>query len=234
MPRSWSWSPAEAGLQLCEARLRPTRIRTYVRGMSGEKQRATQHQAPSVKRAEISRLREAGMSYASIARKLGLSKSTVAYHARCLGIPADDRCARRYDWTEIQSAYDSGLTIRQCAARFGFNLASWHGAMRRGDIVTRPKATPVDELFVAGPRRSRNHLKWRLLREGLKENRCEECGITAWRNKPLNMALHHVNGDGTDNRLENIRFLCPNCHAQTPNYGGRNGHRRKGREAKAA
>ncbi|MEK6273109.1 MAG: hypothetical protein AABM42_10760 [Actinomycetota bacterium] len=113
--------------------------------------------------------------------------------------------------------------------------------MKRGDIVTRPKATPVEELFVAGRRRNRHHLKWRLLREGLKENRCEECGLTEWRGKPLNMALHHVNGDGHDNRLENIRFLCPNCHAQTPNYGGRNGHwRRRGEaatmphEAKAA
>jgi predicted HNH restriction endonuclease len=40
------------------------------------------------------------------------------------------------------------------------------------------------------------------------------------------MALHHVNGQGNDNRLVNLRFLCPNCHSQTPNYGGRNGHRR--------
>ena len=44
----------------------------------------------------------------------------------------------------------------------------------------------------------------------------------------LNMALHHVNGDGNDNRLVNLRFLCPNCHSQTPTYGGRNGHRRTG------
>jgi 5-methylcytosine-specific restriction endonuclease McrA len=43
----------------------------------------------------------------------------------------------------------------------------------------------------------------------------------------MSMALHHVNGDGQDNRLENLRFLCPNCHAQTPNYGGRGGHRKK-------
>ena len=91
----------------------------------------------------------------------------------------------------------------------------------------------MTELLVAGPKRSRGHLKVRLLRAGLKENRCEECGITEWRAKPLNMALHHINGDGNDNRLENIRFLCPNCHAQTPNYGGRNGHR-KAPVAKAA
>jgi 5-methylcytosine-specific restriction endonuclease McrA len=50
------------------------------------------------------------------------------------------------------------------------------------------------------------------------------------------MALHHRNRDGNDNRIENLEYLCPNCHSQTPNYGGRNGHRRRrrGDEADAA
>src|SRR5262249_39753460 len=95
-----------------------------------------------------------------------------------------------------------------------------------GDITARPWIMPLEELLVVGRRTNRSHLKQRLLGEGLKENRCEECGLTEWRGKPLSMALHHVNGDGSDNRLENLLLLCPNCHAQTPNYGGRNGHRR--------
>jgi hypothetical protein len=64
-------------------------------------------------------------------------------------------------------------------------------------------------------------LKRRLLAAGLKVNRCETCGIDEWRGKPLSMALHHINGDGLDNRLENLMLLCPNCHAQTPNFSGR-------------
>jgi 5-methylcytosine-specific restriction endonuclease McrA len=40
------------------------------------------------------------------------------------------------------------------------------------------------------------------------------------------MALHHINGDRLDNRLENLELLCPNCHSQTDTYSGRNGHRR--------
>jgi 5-methylcytosine-specific restriction endonuclease McrA len=67
-----------------------------------------------------------------------------------------------------------------------------------------------------------------LLKHGLKESRCERCGITEWQGNPLNMQLHHINGDGSDNRLENIIFLCANCHSQTDTYGGRNGHRRPG------
>jgi HNH endonuclease len=182
---------------------------------------------PSVTRSRVASLREQGLSYIAIARRLDLGKSTVAYHARRLGEPADDRFARRYDWDEIQRAVDEeGLSLRQCMARFGFCRDAWGKAVKRGELVPREWVIPIDELLVAGPRRNRGHIKRRLLAEGLKVNRCEECGLTEWRGRPLNMALHHVNGDGSDNRLENLVLLCPNCHAQTPNYGGRNGHRR--------
>jgi len=78
------------------------------------------------------------LAYSEIAVRSGVTKGTVAYHARRLGIPADEKCARRYDWDAIQRAYDAGLTVRQCAARFGFNLASWHQAKERGDVVRDP------------------------------------------------------------------------------------------------
>jgi hypothetical protein len=164
-----------------------------------------------------------GLSQAEIARRLDLAKSTVAYHFRNLGVDADERFARRYDWPEIQRAYDSGLSVRQCAERFGFNLATWFQARGRGEIQARPQAMPIERLLVADrPATSRSHLKMRLLAAGLKENVCERCGLREWLGEPINMQLHHVNGQGKDNRLENIEFLCPNCHAKTANWGGRN------------
>jgi hypothetical protein len=57
---------------------------------------------------------------------------------------------------------------------------------------------------------------------GIKVNLCETCGINEWRGVPLSLSLHHVNGDRHDNRLRNLRLLCPNCHSQTPNFGSRN------------
>ena len=63
-------------------------------------------------------------------------------------------------------------------------------------------------------------LKHKILKEGLKVYRCEKCGINSWNGEQIVLQLHHINGDSTDNRLENLMFLCPNCHSQTENYCG--------------
>jgi hypothetical protein len=177
-------------------------------------------------REEVRRLHELGLSRIEIARTLGVSKGTVGFHVRRLGLPIDPRFGRRFDWVKIRKAYEEGASVRECMARFGFSSHAWNLAARRGLINPRPTAMPIEDLLVVGRRTNRSHLKGRLLKEGLKQNICEECGLMDWRGMPLNMALHHVNGEGTDNRLENLVLLCPNCHAQTANYGGRGVKRR--------
>jgi transposase-like protein len=182
---------------------------------------------PSEKRALIDGMFQDGYSQAMIAAELGMSKATVAYHARRFGLPARDDFARRYDWNEVQREYDAGASVSECARKFGFCKASWTQAVARGDVIPRPRRLPLNQLLVRGTKRGRFNLKNRLVEADLKENRCERCGISEWRGRPLNMQLHHVNGDGLDNRLENLELLCANCHSQTSTYGGRNGHRRR-------
>jgi hypothetical protein len=170
-----------------------------------------------------------GVARAEIARQLGLSKATISYHARRLGGEIDERCARRYDWDAVQRHYDEGYSVRQCMESFGFSSASWFDAVKRGAIVPRPAAIPIAALLAPGTYRGRYNLKLRLLREGLKENRYERCGLSEWRGAALILALHHVNGQRDDNRLDNLELLCPNCHSQTENYAGRNGRGRRDR-----
>jgi DNA-binding transcriptional ArsR family regulator len=178
----------------------------------------------------VSRMLAQGMSRGEIAAALSVSKSTVSYHARRLGHPVDERGARRYDWSAVQRFYDDGHTVAECVAEFGFSRQTWSAAVQRGAIVTRDWVLPLEALLVADTYRSRHNVKNRLIRAGIKQNRCEACGLTQWRGQPLSMALHHVNGDGRDNRLPNLQFLCPNCHSQTENFSGR-GRRRAEVEA---
>jgi hypothetical protein len=66
-------------------------------------------------------------------------------------------------------------------------------------------------------------LKNRLLKEGIKENKCEECGLPgSWNGKPISIELDHIDGKRTNHRIENLRMLCPNCHSQTDTYRSKN------------
>lgn len=90
-------------------------------------------------------------------------------------------------------------------------------------IKTIFEKIPIEEILVENSSYQSAKLKKRLIEEGLKEERCELCGIgNEWNGRPLTLQLHHINGNHADNRIENIQILCPNCHSQTENYGTKN------------
>jgi 5-methylcytosine-specific restriction endonuclease McrA len=65
-------------------------------------------------------------------------------------------------------------------------------------------------------------LKKRLLDEGLMDPVCTNCHLEEWLGLPIPLELDHINGDSSNNNLDNLRLLCPNCHALTPTYRGKN------------
>ena len=82
---------------------------------------------------------------------------------------------------------------------------------------------PLEQVLIKDSEYNRTKLKERLIKEGLKEYKCECCGITEWNGKPITLQLHHINGIHNDNRLSNLQLLCPNCHSQTDNFSGTKG-----------
>lgn len=90
--------------------------------------------------------------------------------------------------------------------------------------ATSPNAIyTLDEILVENSTYTNIYrLKDRLIREKKLEYKCEGCGISDWKGKPLSLQLDHINGKHNDHRLENLRFLCPNCHSQTETFAGRN------------
>lgn len=80
-----------------------------------------------------------------------------------------------------------------------------------------------EECFKVNSTIARQHVKKRILKDNLIPYKCIECNINnEWNNKELVLQLEHINGINNDNRIENLCFLCPNCHSQTSTYSARN------------
>lgn len=106
-----------------------------------------------------------------------------------------------------------------------FTGAAWNQGEK---FINFSKKIPLREILVKNSTYgSTTHLKHRLFKEGYKKEICEKCGIVKWNNKKISFELDHVNGINNDNRIENLRILCPNCHSQTPTFRGRNKRKEK-------
>jgi hypothetical protein len=80
----------------------------------------------------------------------------------------------------------------------------------------------MGKFFIKNGKSQRGFLIKLIKRYHLLNNECSECGVKdIWNNKKLSLQLDHKNGDGNDNALQNLRFLCPNCHSQTNTFAGR-------------
>ena len=129
-------------------------------------------------------------------------------------------------WSEVcrkigvKPATGSQSYVRKCADLLEINATHFLGqAWSRGKTFFK---RPVEEyLTINGTFIGSDALKKRLIKEGFKHNKCENCKLSLWFDKPIPIELHHINGDRNDNRLENLQILCRNCHDVTDNYAGK-------------
>lgn len=89
------------------------------------------------------------------------------------------------------------------------------------------KKIPLEEILVEkSTYTNRDNLKKNLINKGLLKNQCYMCGLSPlWNGKRLVLVLDHINGKNSDNRIENLRLLCPNCNSQTDTFCGRSKRR---------
>lgn len=114
-------------------------------------------------------------------------------------------------------------TVHKMIQELHLDISHFHGqGWNQGLKFVPKKAQPLGEILVEHSNyKSIWKLKNRLIKEGLKETRCECCGLTEWNGYPIPLELHHLNGISSDLRIENLQILCPNCHALTENYRGK-------------
>ena len=105
-------------------------------------------------------------------------------------------------------------TLNSYLSKMGIDYKGNQG--NRGKKVD-PKRKSAEELSKTSWVSS-HKLKLRLLADGIKEAKCECCGLTEWNSKPIPLELHHKDGNHHNNDLDNLEILCPNCYAQTSNY----------------
>ena len=112
-------------------------------------------------------------------------------------------------------------TLRKWVARWDIETTHFDPDIARREGFRRP-ARPLEEILVENSTYSRNHLKDRLYAASLKQPICELCGQgELWRGRRMALILDHINGLRDDNRLENLRIVCPNCAATFDTHCGR-------------
>lgn len=150
---------------------------------------------------------------------------------------------RKWTREQLAVAVKSSSSLRQVISKLGliqaggnynqirkyideYHLDSSHfkgRAWNKGIRGTIRPIIPTAQILVLDSGFQSFKLKKRLFAEGLKTPRCEECG---WNKRSedgrLPLELDHINGDSRDNRLANLRILCPNCHSLKPTHRGRN------------
>jgi Zn finger protein HypA/HybF involved in hydrogenase expression len=113
--------------------------------------------------------------------------------------------------------------------KLGVDNSHWTGQhWMKGKTHNRTVSIPLEKILVENSDYLWNDLlKKRLVKEKILEYKCYECKLTEWRDKPISLQLEHKNGNNTDNRVDNLTLLCPNCHSQTKTFAGRNQKRKR-------
>ena len=135
---------------------------------------------------------ESSTSLASVIRKLGL-------------VPAGGNYA----------------TVKQAIRRLQLDTRHFKGQAHLRGKKLGPRR-PLTALLARGSRVQSYKLKRRLLSEGVFDSVCMQCGRTTWLDRPIPLELHHRDGNALNNTLSNLALLCPNCHAFTETYRGKN------------
>ena len=114
------------------------------------------------------------------------------------------------------------VSLKNAIAKHGLDASHFTGQGHLKGKKHSWRKRPLEQILRRGRIENTFRLRNRLLAEGRKRRCCEGCGLSEWLERHIPLELHHVDGDRTNNALSNLALMCPNCHALTDNYRGKN------------
>lgn len=145
---------------------------------------------------------------------------------------------KKYDWNleKIKEAVKESINFTEVLEKLniprqGNNTNTLKGILEKENIdyshftgrarsYAKPGQKNLEYYLTNQGKIKTSQLKEKLFDAGLKIKKCERCGITEWNGLPIVLQLHHIDGNNSNNNLNNLQILCPNCHSQTDNYCG--------------
>lgn len=139
----------------------------------------------------------------------------------------ENNFSRKSTLESLKLKYDSGSNVRWINKQIEIlkiNITHWLGqAHLKGKTHNWAIKIPLENILIENSTyTSTYHLKLRLIDEKLFDYKCSKCNIIEWNSEKISLQLDHINGNHNDNRIENLRLLCPNCHSQTETFAGKN------------
>ncbi len=146
----------------------------------------------------------------------------------------NELCKSSYSYAEVlrkagrKQGGGSQATLRKKIEEFGIDISHftgqrWQDSPNQQDNNPSRELYTLEQVFIQNSPVTQKVLRGYIERHKLLEYKCQTCGCDGhWQNGIIALEVDHINGENTDNRIENLRYLCPNCHALTETYRGRN------------